>query len=90
MYPGNQVKAPIFGPSDKSRFGEKRGSRATSYTKTATKDDKGAQNIFVSISAMPAYQNKSHEELRWEDHNQFNAGGLCNMNFLYIRFIVWH
>ncbi|XP_074375264.1 uncharacterized protein LOC141717034 isoform X1 [Apium graveolens] len=74
-FSGNKVKAPIFGLSDKSSFGEKQGSRAASYTKKATKDDKGAQNFFVSISAMPAYQNKSHEELRWEDHNQFNAGG---------------
>ncbi|KAK1392630.1 hypothetical protein POM88_011686 [Heracleum sosnowskyi] len=73
-FSGNQVKAPIFGPSDKSSSGDKRGSRVTSYTKTTTKDDRGARNFFVSISAMPAYQNKSHEELRWEDHDQFNAG----------------
>lgn len=76
-FSGNQVRAPTFrlSESDKSNFGEKRGSTVTSYTKTTTKDDKGERKYLVSISAMPAYQNKSHEELRWEDHHQYNAGG---------------
>ncbi|KAK1374101.1 Peptidase S59, nucleoporin [Heracleum sosnowskyi] len=56
-------------------FGEKRGSRVTCYTKTTEVDDKGLRKMIVSISAMPAYKDKSHEELRWEDRHQFNAGG---------------
>lgn len=57
------------------RFGEKRGSKVTSYTKTIGLDN-GERKMFVSISAMPAYKDKSHEELRWEDHHQFKSGGL--------------
>ncbi|KAK1374100.1 hypothetical protein POM88_030293 [Heracleum sosnowskyi] len=69
-FTGSQVKAPNFGP-----FGVNQASRVTSYTKTTEFDEKGADNILVSISAMPAYRDKSHEELRWEDHHRFNAAG---------------
>ncbi|XP_017237817.1 nuclear pore complex protein NUP98B isoform X2 [Daucus carota subsp. sativus] len=72
----DQVRAPIIGPlkTDNSSFWEKRGSRVTSYSKTTIKDDKGAQKL-VSICAMPAYQNKSYDELRWEDHHLNAEGG---------------
>ncbi|XP_074331862.1 uncharacterized protein LOC141668757 isoform X2 [Apium graveolens] len=55
-------------------FGEKRGSKVTSYTKTTNLDD-GERKMIVSISAMPAYKDNSHEELKWEDHHQFKSGG---------------
>ncbi|RZC49582.1 hypothetical protein C5167_018009 [Papaver somniferum] len=45
------------------------GSKVVAYAPTAETDDTGAQSSgkFESISAMPVYKEKSHEELRWED-----------------------
>ncbi|KAI3847631.1 hypothetical protein MKW92_018157 [Papaver armeniacum] len=45
------------------------GSKVVAYAPTAETDDTGAQcsGKFESISAMPVYKEKSHEELRWED-----------------------
>lgn len=40
----------------------------------------------VSISARPAYKDKSHEELRLEHHHRFNAAGLGNMTCLFFRY----
>ncbi|RZC52802.1 hypothetical protein C5167_021230 [Papaver somniferum] len=48
---------------------QRAGSKIVAYAPTAETDDTGAQSSgkFESISAMPVYKEKSHEELRWED-----------------------
>ena len=51
------------------------GSRVQAYT--ATTNGNGCNRPsekLVSISAMPAYINRSPEELRWEDYPQANRG----------------
>uniref|UniRef100_A0A0D3EP21 Peptidase S59 domain-containing protein n=1 Tax=Oryza barthii TaxID=65489 RepID=A0A0D3EP21_9ORYZ len=50
-----------------------KGSRVYTYTKTA--DDLPHKHT-LSISAMPAYISKSHEELRHEDYQRGDKGGL--------------
>ncbi|KAJ4711754.1 Nuclear pore complex protein NUP98A [Melia azedarach] len=60
-----------------STFGGQRGgSRVASYTPT-TEADTGTQPAgkLESISAMPVYKDKSHEELRWEDYQLGDKGG---------------
>ncbi|XP_035830571.1 nuclear pore complex protein NUP98A isoform X3 [Helianthus annuus] len=55
--------------------GQERGSRIAAYKTTA--DATFSPEKLVSISAMPAYEAKSHEELRSEDYNfPGKAGGL--------------
>ncbi|KAF0895514.1 hypothetical protein E2562_013604 [Oryza meyeriana var. granulata] len=49
-----------------------KGSRVYAYTKTA--DDLPHKHT-ISISAMPAYISKSHEELRHEDYQRGDKGG---------------
>ncbi|CAL5378280.1 unnamed protein product [Camellia sinensis] len=49
------------------------GSRGAVYTKTDHEED-GVK--LGSISAMPIYENKSHEELRWEDYLSGDKGGI--------------
>ncbi|CAI5481033.1 unnamed protein product [Closterium sp. Yama58-4] len=44
----------------------------TNDTETGTAGQLGK---FISISAMPAYKNKSPEELRWEDYQRGDKGG---------------
>ncbi|KAI7725998.1 hypothetical protein M8C21_015253, partial [Ambrosia artemisiifolia] len=46
--------------------GQERGSRIAAYKTTA--EAAFSRENLVSISAMPAYNAKSHEELRWEDY----------------------
>ncbi|KAI3695002.1 hypothetical protein L1987_77989 [Smallanthus sonchifolius] len=59
---------------EQSHFcGQERGSRIAVYKKTA--DAASSKEKLVSISAMPAYKAKSHEELRWEDYNFTRKGG---------------
>ncbi len=48
-----------------------KGSRVYAYTKTA--DDLPHKHT-LSISAMPAYISKSHEELRHEDYQRGDKG----------------
>nr|XP_009610124.1 nuclear pore complex protein NUP98B-like isoform X5 [Nicotiana tomentosiformis] len=49
------------------------GTRVASYA--ATREVEGQYSIkFLSISAMPLYSNKSHEELRLEDYESANKG----------------
>lgn len=53
------------------------GSRVTPYAQTPETDGtSGAQagGKLESISAMPAYKEKSHEELRWEDYQAGDKG----------------
>ncbi|GAX81271.1 hypothetical protein CEUSTIGMA_g8703.t1 [Chlamydomonas eustigma] len=50
------------------------GTRGVAYQKTSERETsaQGASTVsnFITITAMPAYQGKSQEELRWEDYQQ--------------------
>uniref|UniRef100_A0A6N2N6Z6 Uncharacterized protein n=1 Tax=Salix viminalis TaxID=40686 RepID=A0A6N2N6Z6_SALVM len=48
--------------------GQRPGTRAAPYAETAEAEGGAQAGKLVSISAMPAYKDKSHEELRWEDY----------------------
>ncbi|XP_042490894.1 nuclear pore complex protein NUP98A [Macadamia integrifolia] len=77
---GSQATTPTFASSGfvPSNFGGQRGgSRVTPYTPTPEVDGGGAQPAgkLESISAMPVYKDKSHEELRWEDYQLGDKGG---------------
>ncbi|CAI9093331.1 OLC1v1028809C4 [Oldenlandia corymbosa var. corymbosa] len=73
---GSQATAPPFGGTGfgQSTFGTQQGgSRAVPYS--ATPEDGSAGAKLESISAMQAYKEKSHEELRWEDYQRGDKGG---------------
>lgn len=78
---GAQATTPTFGSSGfgQPAFGGQRGgSRVAAYTPTAELDSgSGTQPAgkLESISAMPVYKDKSHEELRWEDYQLGDKGG---------------
>lgn len=78
---GSQATTPTFGGTGfgQSPFGGQRGgSRVAPYTSTAEVDSgSGTQPAgkLESISAMPVYKDKSHEELRWEDYQLGDKGG---------------
>ncbi|GAB2279776.1 hypothetical protein Dimus_014415 [Dionaea muscipula] len=78
---GTQPSTPTFGSNafGQSTFaGARGGSRIAPYTSTIDPDSgTGGQAAakLESISAMPAYKDKSHEELRWEDYQQGDKGG---------------
>ncbi|CAK9178036.1 unnamed protein product [Ilex paraguariensis] len=78
---GAQATTPTYGSSGfgQSAFGGHRGgSRVAPYTPTAELDSgTGTQPAgkLESISAMPVYKDKSHEELRWEDYQLGDKGG---------------
>ncbi|KAL4323096.1 hypothetical protein GQ457_11G032050 [Hibiscus cannabinus] len=78
---GSQSSSPAFGSTTfgQSAFGGQRGgSRAAPYTPTTDADSgTGTQPAakLESISAMPVYKEKSHEELRWEDYQAGDKGG---------------
>ncbi|KAH6825896.1 hypothetical protein C2S53_001333 [Perilla frutescens var. hirtella] len=62
------------------------GSGVASYSATREVDlsnDRYSGGIIQSISAMPSYKDKSHEELRSEDYGLCNTGGqkLCGRRF---------
>ncbi|XWS50210.1 hypothetical protein CRYUN_Cryun12cG0069400 [Craigia yunnanensis] len=71
---GTQSSAPAFGSTSfgQSPFGDQRGGiRVAPYTPTTEADSgNGTQSAakLETISAMPVYKDKSHEELRWEDY----------------------
>ncbi|XP_062201968.1 nuclear pore complex protein NUP98A-like isoform X2 [Phragmites australis] len=74
---GSQTAAPTFG---QAQFGNQAGgTRIKPYTQTPDVDSatSGAQPAakLDSISAMPEYKDKSHEELRWEDYQRGDKGG---------------
>lgn len=77
---GAQATTPTFGSTGfgQSAFGGQRGgSRVAAYTPTTEVDSgSGTQPVgkLESISAMPAYKDKSHEELRWEDYQLGDKG----------------
>ncbi|KAI8027559.1 Nuclear pore complex protein NUP98A [Camellia lanceoleosa] len=73
---GTETVTSSFGSANfgQSAFGSQRGgSRGAVYTKTDHEED-GVK--LGSISAMPIYENKSHEELRWEDYLSGDKGGI--------------
>ncbi|KAF8402371.1 hypothetical protein HHK36_013326 [Tetracentron sinense] len=78
---GAQTTTPTFGSTGfgQTAFGAQRGgSRVAPYTPTAEVDGvSGTQpsGKLESISAMPVYKDKSHEELRWEDYQLGDKGG---------------
>ncbi|KAL5981739.1 hypothetical protein ACLOJK_015802 [Asimina triloba] len=81
---GSQTTPPTFGSPGfgQSSFSSQHGgSRITAYTPT-TEVDSGSSTQpagkLESISAMPAYKDKSHEELRWEDYQRGDKGGSSN------------
>ncbi|XP_019428183.1 PREDICTED: nuclear pore complex protein NUP98A-like isoform X4 [Lupinus angustifolius] len=72
---GSQTPTPAFGQSG---FGGQRGgSRIANYTPTTEPDSgtSGQTAKLESISAMPNYKDKCHEELRWEDYQLGDKGG---------------
>ncbi|XP_057966767.1 nuclear pore complex protein NUP98A isoform X2 [Malania oleifera] len=78
---GSQATTSTFGSTSfgQSAFGGQRGgSRVAPYTPTTEVDSgSGTQPAgkLESISAMPVYKDKSHEELRWEDYQLGDKGG---------------
>ncbi|XP_057423007.1 nuclear pore complex protein NUP98A isoform X2 [Lotus japonicus] len=77
---GSQTPTPAFGSTGfgQSGFGGQRGgSRVASYSATTEADSgtSGQTAKLESISAMPVYKDKSHEELRWEDYQLGDKGG---------------
>ncbi|KAL0697562.1 hypothetical protein Bca4012_053684 [Brassica carinata] len=78
---GAQASTPTFGSSGfgQSPFGgqQQGGSRAVPYAPTVEADTASGTPAgkLESISAMPAYKDKSHEELRWEDYQRGDKGG---------------
>lgn len=79
FHAGSQTTASAFGSTGigPSSFGGQRGgSRVASYTPTTEADGgtSGQTAKLESISAMPIYKDKSHEELRWEDYQTGDKG----------------
>ncbi|XP_015967011.1 nuclear pore complex protein NUP98A isoform X2 [Arachis duranensis] len=77
---GSQTPSPAFGNAGIGQpgFGGQRGgSRVANYTPTTEADSgtSGQTAKLESISAMPIYKEKSHEELRWEDYQLGDKGG---------------
>ncbi|KAL3499127.1 hypothetical protein ACH5RR_041859 [Cinchona calisaya] len=75
---GAPATTPTFGSSGfgQSAFGTQRGgSRVVPYASTTEVDGAQPAGKLESISAMPAYKDKSHEELRWEDYQLGDKGG---------------
>ncbi|KAJ7952223.1 Nuclear pore complex protein NUP98A [Quillaja saponaria] len=73
-------QSTMFGSTvvGQSSFGSQRGgSRVAAYTPTTEADGgtTGQTGKLESISAMPIYKDKSHEELRWEDYQLGDKGG---------------
>ncbi|KAF9589449.1 hypothetical protein IFM89_023767 [Coptis chinensis] len=75
---GSQATTPTFGSTgfgQPSFGGQRGGSRVTGYVPTTEVDGGSTAAKLESISAMPAYKDKSHEELRWEDYQLNDKGG---------------
>ncbi|KAK9926468.1 hypothetical protein M0R45_023697 [Rubus argutus] len=78
---GPQSTTPTLGNTafGQSPYGGQRGgSRVTPYTGTSDTEGGSGTNAMAkleSISAMPVYKEKSHEELRWEDYQMGDKGG---------------
>lgn len=80
MSEGAQSTTPTFGSpgfGQPTFGGQAGGSRIAPYTPTPEVDGgTGTQPAgkLESISAMPVYKDKSHEELRWEDYQRGDKG----------------
>lgn len=76
---GAQTTTPTFGSPGfgQTSYAGQQGSRVVPYSPTPEADASGTQPAgkLESISAMPAYKDKSHEELRWEDYQRGDKGG---------------
>ncbi|XP_042407914.1 nuclear pore complex protein NUP98A-like isoform X1 [Zingiber officinale] len=78
---GAQATTPSFGSPGfgQSAFGaQPGGTRVASYSPTPEADGGTSSQPagkLESISAMPVYKDKSHEELRWEDYQRGDKGG---------------
>ncbi|KAL3651060.1 hypothetical protein CASFOL_007463 [Castilleja foliolosa] len=77
---GAQATTPGFGNTGFGQStigGQRGGSRVSPYSPTPEAADGGTQPAgkLESISAMPVYKDKSHEELRWEDYQLGDKGG---------------
>ncbi|KAL6905951.1 hypothetical protein ACP4OV_003552 [Aristida adscensionis] len=74
---GSQTAAPAFGQAPIGN--QSGGTRIKPYAQTPDADSatSGTQPAakLDSISAMPEYKDKSHEELRWEDYQRGDKGG---------------
>ncbi|XP_074268948.1 uncharacterized protein LOC141592242 [Silene latifolia] len=68
---GGQPFSVLFGVTQAST-GMIKGSKSVPYA--ATKNAENSIERFLSISSMPVYQSKSHEELRWEDYELKSRG----------------
>ena len=81
---GSQTAAPTFG---QGQFGNQAGgTRIKPYSQTpdvdgATSGTQPAAKL-DSISAMPEYKDKSHEELRWEHYQRGDKGEGNNLGML--------
>ena len=85
MYIGAPAATNTFGSFGGTSFGgqQRVGSRVSPYAVT-NDTDAGVGNQpgkFLCISAMPAYKNKSQEELRWEDYQAGDKGIDLLFNF---------
>jgi len=79
QYSGAQTTTPAFGSPGFGQTGfggQQQGSRVVPYSAVQEADAGGTQPAgkLESISAMPAYKDKSHEELRWEDYQRGDKG----------------
>ncbi|XP_009596897.1 nuclear pore complex protein NUP98A isoform X1 [Nicotiana tomentosiformis] len=78
---GAQTSAATFGSpgfAQSAVGGQRGGTRVAAYQATPEADSgSGTQPAgkLESISAMPVYRDKSHEELRWEDYQLGDKGG---------------
>lgn len=85
---GAQASTPTFGSSGfgQSPFGgqQQGGSRAVPYAPTVEAETASGTPAgkLESISAMQAYKDKSHEELRWEDYQRGDKGTLYQTNLV--------
>lgn len=77
---GAQTSAATFGSpgfAQSAVGGQRGGTRVAAYQATPEADSgSGTQPAgkLESISAMPVYRDKSHEELRWEDYQLGDKG----------------
>lgn len=74
LFAGTNATRSAFNIEQSHCGAQERGSRVTDYKRTPA-TPASAEKV-VSISAMPAYENKSHEELRWEDYKSIGKGML--------------
>lgn len=73
LYVGASSSNTFGGGFGQSNLG---GSRVANYTPTLEADAGSGNQAgkLESISAMAAYKDKSHEELRWEDYQRGDKG----------------